>query len=464
MTRRTTMAFFVLAGLVLGLTAIPNNASAEDDSLIAAYRKEFAFLAAEKASLQGRLADQESIAAAKINAAKNELGKLRSTLVGTSDRVAAAEEELAASGQTTESLAEAVELLDATISQATSTLQTNGVKVEDIDLTHEGAVQTALDAVFGDATRRLAELSSVRSEPGEYFLADGRKATGTITRIGRVAAVASGEKSGVLAPAGDGQFKLWEGGDAKAAAAFTQGQAPESLGLFLFSNLDKAVELPKEKTIFDVVDSGGVIAYVIVILGMVALVLILFRAMALSRAAAGMDRLVDAVTPLVDKGELDKAAGVCADASGSVSRVLEATIRHLGVPREKLDDVISEHILHEVPTLDRFGSAILVAASVAPLLGLLGTVTGMISTFDIITEFGTGDPKLLSGGISEALVTTELGLIVAIPALLIGTLLSGYADRIKDAMETSALRVANRYERRDDDEDRPRAAKTSQAA
>ena len=172
----------------------------------------------------------------------------------------------------------------------------------------------------------------------------------------------------------------------------------------------------------------------------------------------------DAVTPLVDKGELDKAAGVCADASGSVSRVLEATIRHLGVPREKLDDVISEHILHEVPTLDRFGSAILVAASVAPLLGLLGTVTGMISTFDIITEFGTGDPKLLSGGISEALVTTELGLIVAIPALLIGTLLSGYADRIKDAMETSALRVANRYERRDDDEDRPRAAKTSQAA
>ena len=192
MTRRTTMAFFVLAGLVLGLTAIPNDASAEDDSLIAAYRKEFAFLAAEKASLQGRLADQESIAAAKINAAKNELGKLRSTLVGTSDRVAAAEEELAASGQTTESLAEAVELLDATISQATSTLQTNGVKVEDIDLTHEGAVQTALDAVFGDATRRLTELSSVRSEPGEYFLADGRKATGTITRIGRVAAVASG--------------------------------------------------------------------------------------------------------------------------------------------------------------------------------------------------------------------------------------------------------------------------------
>ena len=61
--------------------------------------------------------------------------------------------------------------------------------------------------------------------------------------------------SGVLAPAGDGQFKLWEGGDAKAAAAFAQGQAPESLGLFLFSNLDKAVELPKEKTVFDVVDS-----------------------------------------------------------------------------------------------------------------------------------------------------------------------------------------------------------------
>jgi biopolymer transport protein ExbB len=123
--------------------------------------------------------------------------------------------------------------------------------------------------------------------------------------------------------------------------------------------------------------------------------------------------------------------------------VLKATLEHLDSDRDHLEDVISESILHETPFLDRFGSTILVLAAVAPLLGLLGTVTGMISTFDVITEFGTGNPKLLSGGISEALVTTELGLIVAIPALLAGNLLGGWAEGIKDAIDKSALRLTN---------------------
>lgn len=110
-----------------------------------------------------------------------------------------------------------------------------------------------------------------------------------------------------------------------------------------------------------------------------------------------------------------------------------------------MESVVHEAILRESGALDRFGSAILVIASVSPLLGLLGTVTGMIATFDVITEFGTGDPKLLSGGISIALVTTELGLIVAIPALLIGSVLSAWARSIKRDMEHAALRVTNAF-------------------
>jgi biopolymer transport protein ExbB len=101
--------------------------------------------------------------------------------------------------------------------------------------------------------------------------------------------------------------------------------------------------------------------------------------------------------------------------------------------------------MHESTRLDKLSSIILVIAAVAPLLGLLGTVTGMIATFDVITEFGTGDPKLLSGGISIALVTTELGLIVAIPLLLGGNLLNSWAESIKDNMEHSALHIVNEY-------------------
>jgi biopolymer transport protein ExbB len=124
---------------------------------------------------------------------------------------------------------------------------------------------------------------------------------------------------------------------------------------------------------------------------------------------------------------------------------VKAAVRNLDRDRAHLEDIISESILNESSRLNRFGSVILVIAGVAPLLGLLGTVTGMITTFDIITEFGTGDPKLLSGGISIALVTTELGLAVAIPMLLLGNILSGWAESIKDDMEKGALRVINNF-------------------
>jgi len=93
--------------------------------------------------------------------------------------------------------------------------------------------------------------------------------------------------------------------------------------------------------------------------------------------------------------------------------------------------------------VERGLSALAVLGAVAPLLGLLGTVTGMINTFRVITLFGTGDPKLMSGGISEALVTTELGLAVAIPIMLLHTYLSRRTDSIVGDMEGKAVQMAN---------------------
>jgi biopolymer transport protein ExbB len=191
---------------------------------------------------------------------------------------------------------------------------------------------------------------------------------------------------------------------------------------------------------------GGIIGFVILALGAVAMVLVVLRAVFLHRAGSSINRTMDAVAPHVRAHRVEEAIAAAKRFKGSAARVVTASLRNLDRDREHLEDIVSESILHESTHLNRFGSVITMIAAVAPLLGLLGTVTGMIQTFDVITEFGTSDPKLLSGGSATALVTTELGLIVAIPCLLLGNLLGGWAERIKDDMEKAALKVINLYQ------------------
>jgi biopolymer transport protein ExbB len=255
----------------------------------------------------------------------------------------------------------------------------------------------------------------------------------------------SDQGAGALAPAGEGRLKVWSEPAEETARALAAGQTPAQLGIFLFETESKAIEEQEGKTVLGVINSGGTIGWIIVVLGAVALLLIILRFFFLRGASASTGKIVDAVGGLVRKGDLEGALQACKQFKGSTARVVAAAVRNLDRDRDHLEDIVSESILHESAALNRFGAVILVIAAVAPLLGLLGTVTGMITTFDIITEFGTGDPKLLSGGISIALVTTELGLAVAIPTLLFGNVLSGWAESIKDGMEKGALRVINQY-------------------
>jgi len=123
--------------------------------------------------------------------------------------------------------------------------------------------------------------------------------------------------------------------------------------------------------------------------------------------------------------------------------MLLAGVEHLSEPTELIEEVMYEKILATKLRLQRFLPFIAISASSAPLLGLLGTVTGMINTFKLITVFGSGDVKTLSSGISEALITTEYGLIVAIPSLLIHAFLSRKARGLTDQMEKAAISFIN---------------------
>jgi biopolymer transport protein ExbB len=411
-------------------------------SLEQAYQREFAFLQGQKADLERRLAELQDRMGAEQAALEAEIRALEAEVVemgGEADRL---EDRVFESELAVDTARENTDVLASTFLQADFSLE----EAYSPELGDRAPSAEDVTGLFDAALGVLREAGSIRVENGEFFLTDGARVDGRIVRIGGIAAYGVSERgSGVLAPAGDGGLKLWNDETGEVAQALAGGAAPDNLPIFIYESTATEVEKKGAKGVFDVIRSGGVIGWIIFFLGLFGLALVLLRTLFLQRASASTSKILDAVGGHVRRGDTAAAQDVLKRKKGSTSRVLAAAIRNLDRDREHLEDIVSESILHESSHLNRFGAFIMVIAAVSPLLGLLGTVTGMISTFDVITEFGTGDPKLLSGGISIALVTTELGLIVAIPMLVFGNLLSGWAEGIKDDMEKAALRVINQY-------------------
>lgn len=421
----------------------PVPVTAQAPSLAQAYQKEFAFLQGQKRDLERRIAEF-------ANASESDRERLQSgiltlerrvvELTGLGDRL---DEQVFESERSVEAARDNVNLLANTFVQAEASLE--GWDAPAL----EGDAQPRADdivAMFEAAQETLAHRGKARREVGEFFLTDGTRVTGEVIHIGRIASFGVSERgAGALAPAGEGELKLWNETTGDAARALAAGQLVSPLPLFVYETLSSEVEKKGAKGVFETISSGGVIGWIIFFLGLLAVSLVALRSVFLWRAGTSTGRILDDLSAHVRRGDRDAALSILKKRQGATARVVATAIRNLDRDREHLEDIVSESILHESSHLNRFGSFIMVIAAVAPLLGLLGTVTGMISTFDVITEFGTGDPKLLSGGISIALVTTELGLIVAIPTLLFGNLLSSWAERIKDDMEKAALRVSNQY-------------------
>ena len=125
--------------------------------------------------------------------------------------------------------------------------------------------------------------------------------------------------------------------------------------------------------------------------------------------------------------------------NNALGRIINTTKDTEGLDIESMELKLSEAIHRETPAFSRHHNVLKIIAVVAPLMGLLGTVVGMIITFQSITLYGTGDPKLMAGGISSALVTTVLGLIVAIPTLFAHNYLSEQAKSLTQTLEQQAI-------------------------
>jgi biopolymer transport protein ExbB len=189
---------------------------------------------------------------------------------------------------------------------------------------------------------------------------------------------------------------------------------------------------------------GGPVMVPILVMAAAALLVGLWKWWQISRIRNASPLEVNAVLSALERDDLPVAAAKAGAVPGPVGEMLKAAVEHADEPKELIEEVMFEKALEARLQLQSFLPFIALAASAAPLLGLLGTVTGMINTFKLITVFGSGDPKTLSSGISEALITTEYGLIVAIPALLLYAYLSRRAKGVLDGMEKTAVAFLNR--------------------
>ncbi|MGB5425726.1 MAG: MotA/TolQ/ExbB proton channel family protein, partial [Gammaproteobacteria bacterium] len=286
--------------------------------------------------------------------------------------------------------------------------------------------------------QEIDQSGQVRRFTAEVTATDGVTTSREVIRISVFTAIADGRylyfhpdsnRFSVLSRQPGGQMQKL----ASSFASHTGGYAPMMIDPTrggLLSMLTKTPTLPER------VQQGGAIGYIILAIGLFGVALVLLRLTTLGRVAAKMYRQLQEPGQATEDNPLGRVLLAAGDAG---ERDIDA-----------IELLLDEAILRETPALQRGLGLLKLLAAVAPLLGLLGTVTGMILTFQSITLFGTGDPKLMAGGISQALVTTVLGLIVAIPLLFSHTLLASRSRTLIQILdEQSAGLIARQVRHRD---------------
>lgn len=191
----------------------------------------------------------------------------------------------------------------------------------------------------------------------------------------------------------------------------------------------------------EIIIAGGWIMAPIIFCSVLALGIVFERYWALRRSRVLPPKLVGQIWEWLDHSEMDQTRIEAVQDSSPLGRVLAAGLVNRNHSREIMKESIEDcgrHVAHE---LERFIGALGTIAAITPLLGLLGTVLGMIKVFTVITTSGVGSPGELAGGISQALITTAAGLSVAIPSLILHRLLKAKVDGLVVGMEEQAIRL-----------------------
>ncbi|MFO8026914.1 MAG: MotA/TolQ/ExbB proton channel family protein [Opitutales bacterium] len=317
--------------------------------------------------------------------------------------------------------------------------------LDDADLSQADRFEKQID-VIGVALDRLEQLAGGYTFTGKALAPDGEIEEGTFAAFGPSVFFASSQSD--LAGITYNKLNAAEAaiavpgeeyvGGIRSFAEAGEGEIPAD------PTLGKALKVAEgSDSVLEHLAKGGSVGVVILGLGAVCLLLAAFKAYEVTSFRTPGPEAVQGVISHIEAGDIAKARTAASGIPGPGGALLVKGVEHANEKRGTLEEILYEKILVVRPRLERFLPFIALTAAAAPLLGLLGTVTGMIKTFNLITIFGTGDAKSLSSGISEALVTTELGLIVAIPALIIHGLLSRMAKQKVGDMEQTAVGFIN---------------------
>jgi biopolymer transport protein ExbB len=274
--------------------------------------------------------------------------------------------------------------------------------------------------------QEMTESGKVARFPATVVTLAGKESTESVVRVGTFNAVSGGRYLNYVSETG----KLTELGRQPGGRHLSGVHALEAAeGGFVGFSLDPSrgsilALLIQEPNTRERIEQGGAIGYLTITLGIFGFVLASYRIVRLGRVGARVKAQI---------------AEPKADAGNPLGRVLAAYEKNRTADVETIELKLDEAILRETPDIERGVSMIKVISVVAPLLGLLGTITGMIKTFQVMTLYGSGDPKLMAGGIAEALVTTMLGLLVAIPLTMLHSVVSTRSRSILQILEEQSV-------------------------
>ena len=278
-----------------------------------------------------------------------------------------------------------------------------------------------IEQVWYELNREMVETGKVVSFTAQVAEPDGNKLEERVVRIGAFNVISetgqylqyepSKGSLEVLARQPSGPYLGW----AQELASSTEGLHRFGIDPTGPSGGSFLAALINSPNLEERWHQGGYVGYAITVVGVFGLLLALIRLAALASISSKVSSQLKS----------DKA-----NDNNPLGRLLKIHEDNPSMDTETLELKLSEGILKETPKLEAGLNLLKIIAAIAPLMGLLGTVTGMIVTFQAITIFGAGDPKAMAGGISAALVTTVLGLVVAIPVVLLHTIVNGRAQRI----------------------------------